>query len=46
MEVHGQWVLGVWAALVCRDPLVELGSVRWALSVLWVTVVASVALIG
>ena len=41
VEVQGQWM-----ALVCRNPLVELGSERWALSVLWVTVVASVALIG
>ena len=40
VEVQGQWVLGVWVALVCGNPLVELGSERWALSV------ASVALIG
>jgi hypothetical protein len=46
VEVQGQWVLGVWVALVCGNPLVELGSERWALSVMWVTVVASVALIG
>jgi hypothetical protein len=46
VEVHGPWVLGVWAAPVWKNPLVELGSERWALSVLLVTVVASVALIG
>ena len=43
---QGQWVLGELLALVCGSPVVELGSERWALSVMWVTVVASVALIG
>ena len=46
MEVQGQGGLGALVALVCGNPLVELGSERWALSVMWVTVVASVALIG
>ena len=46
VEVQGQWVLGALVALVCGNPLVGLCSERWALSVMWVTVVASVALIG
>ena len=46
VEVQGRWVLGELLALVCGSPLVELGSERWALWVLWATVVASVALIG
>ena len=34
VEVQGQWVLGALVALVCGNPLVELGSERWALWVM------------